>query len=144
MRALNGAWAANAALPRTVMQYIRVVIAKSYLVVDGCAGWRHQYASSCGNGRQGETHGQIRMHPCRTQLVNRALPAIYANEAAAAATVLANADSRLLRGVSRIDFEISRYHTRHVSDVMASRESRSHRATVASLPPTHAIDRLVR
>ena len=38
MRALNGAWAANAPSPRSVMQYVRVVIAKSYLVVDGCTG----------------------------------------------------------------------------------------------------------
>lgn len=38
MRALNGAGAANARSPRSVMQYIRVVVAKSYLVVGSCTG----------------------------------------------------------------------------------------------------------
>jgi hypothetical protein len=45
---------------------------------------------------------------CHAPDMPDALPAIYANEAAAAATVLANAETRQLRRVSGIDFAISR------------------------------------
>jgi hypothetical protein len=94
--------------------------------------------------RQGAAFAANCEGACHASDVPDALPAIYANEAAAAATVLANTDPRRLRRVSGIDFAISRYHARRVSNVMASREFRSHRTTVASMPPMHAIDWVVR